>query len=93
MIVEQPFIEGIPVSDAEIAVFMRNMGFELRNQHNWTYTTPEIYLSDVHDENVIKSKAGTMFLIDCDIRINTPELRQGGMRQLSTEIEFRTEKA
>lgn len=92
VIVEQPFIEGIPVSDAEIAVFMRNMGFELRNQRNWTYATPEIYLSDVHDENVIKSKAGTMFVIDCDIRINTPELKQGGVRQLSTEIEFRTEK-
>lgn len=88
IIVEQPFIEGLPVSDVEIEAFMRNMGFELRNPRNWTYATPEIYLSDIHDENVIKSAAGTIFVIDCDIRLNTPQLRQGGVRQLTTEVAF-----
>ena len=67
---------------------MRNMGFELRNPRNWTYVTPDIYLSDMHDENVIKSDAGTFFVIDCDIRINTPELKQGGIRNLTTKVEF-----
>lgn len=88
IIVEQPFIDGQPVSDEEIADFMHQMGFELKNPRNWTYTTPEIYLSDMHDENVIRSKSGTIFVVDCDIRINTPELRQGGLRMLSTEISF-----
>ena len=31
---------------------------------------------------------GTFFVIDCDIRINTPELNQGGIRDLTTEVEF-----
>jgi len=89
IIVEQPFIEGMPVSDSEIGVYMKRMGFELKNPRNWTYATPDIYLSDMHDENVIRSnKTGTIFVVDCDIRINTPELRQGGRRELSTRVQF-----
>lgn len=68
---------------------MRQMGFELKNPRNWTYATSDIYLSDMHDENVIRSnKSDTLFVVDCDIRINTPELRQGGTRALSTEVLF-----
>ena len=49
--------------------------------------TPDIYLSDMHDENVIRSnKSNTIFVVDCDIRINTPELRQGGTRQISNIV-------
>ena len=89
IIVEQPFIDGQPVDDVKIADYMRQMGFELKNPRNWTYATPEIYLSDMHDENVILSnKTDTIFVIDCDIRINTPELRQGGIRILSTDVKF-----
>ena len=89
VIAEQPFIEGEPVSNTEIENYMRQMGFELRNPRSWTYTTPDIYLSDMHDENVIRSnKTDTIFVVDCDIRINTPELRQGGRRVLSTEVRF-----
>jgi hypothetical protein len=66
------------------------MGFELKNPRNCTYATPDIYLSDMHDENVIRSKTtNTIFVVDCDIRINTPELRQGGVRTLTTEIVYR----
>ncbi len=87
VIVEQPYIDGQPVSDSEIADYMHKMGFELKNAHNWTYTNPDIYLSDMHDENVIRSnKTQTIFVVDCDIRINTPELRQGGKRSLSSEV-------
>ena len=64
------------------------MGFELRNPRNWTYSTPDIYLSDMHDENVLQSPSGTIFVVDCDIRINTPELRAGGTRTLTTEVEL-----
>lgn len=86
IIVEQPFIEGNHMSDDEIRSFMTNMGFSLVNPRNWTYATPEIYLSDMHDENVIKSDAGTVFVVDCDIRINTPELKANGTRSLTTEV-------
>ena len=50
--------------------------------------SPDIYLSDMHDENVILSAAENIFVVDCDIRINTPELRQGGRRTLTTEVRF-----
>ncbi len=86
IIAEQPFIEGQPVNDVEIADFMQKMGFELKNPRNWTYATPDIYLSDMHDENIIRSTAGSIFVIDCDIRINTPELRNGGTRKLTTNV-------
>ena len=88
VIVEQPLIQGNRMEDDEIQVFAQQMGFELKNARNWTYATPEIYLSDLHDENVIRSANGNVFVIDCDIRINTPELKQGGIRHLTTEVEL-----
>lgn len=88
VIVEQPFIKGERISDNDIAEYMKNMGFKLYNSRNWTFATPEIYLSDMHDENVIRSQSGNIFVVDCDIRINTPELRCGGIRRLTTEVEF-----
>lgn len=88
IIVEQPFIIGSSLSDDKIQTFATNMGFTLKNPKNWTYATPEIYLSDLHDENVIVSNNGNVFIVDCDIRINTPELKQGGIRTLTTEVEY-----
>ena len=76
------------MTDEEIALFAENIGFKLINSKNWTFATPEIYLSDLHDENVIRSKEGNIFVVDCDIRINTPELRCGGVRNLTTEVEI-----
>ena len=88
IIVEQPYIQGSQMSDEEIATFAQKMGFTPINPKNWTFATPDIYLSDLHDENVIQSKEGNIFVVDCDIRINTPELRCGGRRELSTEVVF-----
>lgn len=89
VIVEQPLIQGCRMDDEEIRVFSERLGFKLMNPRNWTYATPEIYLSDLHDENVIRSANGNVFVVDCDIRINTPELKQGGTRHLTTEIEYK----
>ena len=88
IVVEQPFIEGEHMTDEEIALFAENIGFKLINPKNWTFATPEIFLSDLHDENVIRSKEGNIFVVDCDIRINTPGLRCGGVRSLTTEVEI-----
>ena len=88
IICEQPFIGGTHVTDEEIADYMKRMGFELKNPRNWTYATPDIYLSDMHDENVIRSTTGAFCVVDCDIRINTPELRCGGNRRLVNVVEF-----
>lgn len=88
IICEQPFVGGSHVSDEDIAIYMQRMGFELKNPRNWTFATPDTYLSDMHDENVILSETGAFCVVDCDIRINTPELRQGGRRTLTTEVRF-----
>lgn len=88
IIVEQPFIKGSSMTEREIQEFAENLGFKLMNARNWTYATPQIYLSDLHDENLIKSESGNVFVIDCDIRINTPELKQGGIRIYDSEVEF-----
>ena len=37
------------MSDEEIALFAERIGFKLINPRNWTFATPEIYLSDLHD--------------------------------------------
>ena len=42
----------------------------------------------MHDENLIKSPKGNIFVIDCDIRINTPNLKCECVRKLSNEVEF-----
>lgn len=86
ILVQQNFIFGSRLTDSEIQTFAESMGFQLINPRNWTYATPSIYLSDLHDENVLLSPQGNIFVIDCDIRINTPELRCGGTRALSNEI-------
>ncbi len=88
IIVEQAFIEGTFVQEDEIESHICKLGFDLRNKRNWTYSTPYIYLSDLHDENVIKSVNGKIYVIDCDIRINTPDLKLGGVRKYSDDVEF-----
>lgn len=88
ILVQQSFIFGSRLTDDEIRSFAEAMGFKLINPRNWTYATPSIYLSDMHDENVIVSPQGNIFVIDCDIRINTPELRCGGTRVWTNEVGF-----
>jgi hypothetical protein len=73
---------------SKISVFAEKMGFGLVNPRNCTYATPDVYLSDMPDENVLSSSSGTVFVVDCDIRINTPQLRAGGTRTLTTDVEI-----
>ncbi|MBR5694777.1 MAG: hypothetical protein IKX43_00885 [Paludibacteraceae bacterium] len=88
IVVGQPYVQGKQMSDGQISEFAQKIGFKLVNPRNWTFATPNIYLSDLHDENVILSKEGNIFVVDCDVRINTPELRCGGIRVLTTEVKF-----
>lgn len=88
VIVEQTFIVGGHLTDEEIAAYAQKLGFKLINPDNWTFATDEVYLSDMHDENVICTPEGQIFVIDCDIRINTPALCSGGNRLLTTAVSF-----
>ena len=89
IIIEQPFIQGVRMNDCEIAEYAQKLGFKLINPRNWTFASEDIYLSDMHDENVIRSGNNNVFVIDCDIRINTPELKAGGRRKLTNTIEWK----
>ncbi len=91
VIATQTFFQGERMSEEEIRAYTESLGFKLVNPRNWTYSTPDVYLSDMHDENVIRDKDGVVYVIDCDIRINTPELRAGGTRELTNEVEILTE--
>lgn len=77
------------MNDCEIAEYAQKLGFKLINPRNWTFASEDIYLSDMHDENVIRSGNNNVFVIDCDIRINTPELKAGGRRKLTNTIEWK----
>ena len=88
IVVEQAFVHGTMMDDARIAEFAKSMGFESIDPRNWTYATKDIYLSDLHDENVLLTPNGHVCVIDCDIRINAPELRAGGARMLTNRVEF-----
>ena len=88
VIVEQPFIHGKMMADTEIATFVEQMGFKSINPRNWTFADQDIYLSDMHDENVLRAPDGHICVIDCDMRINIPELRTGGTRKLINEVEI-----
>ncbi len=88
IITEQPFIQGEMLDDASISEFATKIGFTSINPRNWTFATRDIYLSDLHDENVLLTPIGHICVIDCDIRINTPELETGGTRKLTNEVEF-----
>lgn len=87
IIVEQPFIKGHPLSEEEIEDAITKLGFSIQNKRNWTYSTPKIYLSDIHDENILISDQGNIYVIDCDIRINTPNLKLGGIREWTNIVE------
>lgn len=88
IITEQPFVEGSRLEEVEIERFANDLGFESKDKRSWTYTTPYIYLSDLHDENVIRTPKGNICVIDCDIRLNTPELKLGGVRKWTNEVGF-----
>ena len=89
ILVQQQFIHGTRVTEDEIKTYSESLGFQQINPRNWTYATPYIYLSDMHDENVIKTPQGNILVIDCDIRINTPELRCGGIRTISNTVKLK----
>ena len=63
------------MSDEEIAMFMSQMGFELKNPSNWTYATPDIYLSDMHDENGVRRDRSPCISRILDSPLNNNESR------------------
>jgi hypothetical protein len=80
VVVEQPYIRGEQMTEEEIEMFTQQIGFDLRRRGNWTYTNDDIYISDLHNENVLRTPKGNVAVIDADVRINLPELGYDGRR-------------
>ena len=86
-IVEQPFIQGEYATREEIQQFIERAGFIKSDKDKGnTYTTDDIYISDLHDENVLKTKKGNLIVIDADVRWNTPELNRGGKHIIDNSL-------
>ena len=86
-LVEQPFIQGTYATQAEIDKFITKAGFtkSTKDKGN-TFITDDLYVSDLHDENVIKTPNGNLIIIDADIRLNTPELNRNGKYVINNDI-------
>ena len=86
-LVEQPFIQGTYATQAEIDKFITKAGFtkSTKDKGN-TFITDDLYISDLHDENVIKTPNGNLIVIDADIRLNTPELNRNGKYVINNDI-------
>jgi hypothetical protein len=70
------------MSEEEIEEFTQRIGFDLRRRGNWTYTNDDIYISDLHNENVLRTPSGNVVVIDADVRLNLAELGYGGIRDV-----------
>ena len=79
-VVDQPFIEGTTPTKEEIADFLSSDFNKWDKNTGNTYISKDgsIYLSDMHDENIIKAPNGAMIIIDLDARLNTPDLNHNG---------------
>ena len=78
--VRQPYIKGRSadredVEDLAAALGQKKIATALSGND---YASRYIYLADLNAENVLVDEDGVVHVIDCDIRLNTPSLRQGG---------------
>ena len=92
-LVEQPFIQGEPASQKEIDEFIEKAGFtKSKKDRGNTFITDNLYISDLHDENVIKTPKGNLVVIDADLRLNIPELNRDGKYEINNTIEYTENK-
>ena len=78
--VRQPYVKGRSADREDVEALAAALG-----QRKITsalsgndYASRYIYLADLNAENVLVDEDGFLHVIDCDIRLNTPALRQGG---------------
>ena len=89
IIVEQTIIQGEFTPQEEIDVFLARLGLEKCSDSAHTYANQNLYLSDLHEENVLNVDHNRFYAIDGDFRLNTPSARIGGIREIDDSICFR----
>ena len=83
-VLEQPYIEGIQLTEGEIETFMESIGFP--NHAGIYHWNNIIIVGDMHTKNVLKGKDGTVFVIDPVPRLNTPDDMCGKSKYLPFKI-------
>ena len=86
IIVEQPTIIGKHTDNSEIDSYIESIGFNKVDDATRTFANEEIYLSDLHEENVLNQNHERYYVIDGDFRLNTPEAGIGGTREIDDSI-------
>ena len=74
-VLEQPYIEGVQLTEKEIDEFMESIGFP--NHAGIYHWNNVVIVGDMHTKNVLKGKDGTIFVIDPIPRLNTPDDMDG----------------
>ena len=81
VVVKQPYVVGIPITQDERMKFMHDLGFEDAGMDygmQLNYKTPELYIGDLNEYNALKGEYG-LHVIDADCRLNIPEIECGGI--------------
>ena len=86
IIVEQPTIIGKHTDNSEIDSYIESIGFKKVDDTTRTFANEDLYLSDLHEENVLNQNHERYYVIDGDFRLNTPEAGIGGTRQIDDSI-------
>ena len=88
IIVEQTIIQGGFTPQEEIDIFLAKLGLNKCSDTAHTYANHNLYLSDLHEENVLNVGHNRFYAIDGDFRLNTPSARIGGTREIDDSICF-----
>lgn len=88
ILVSQPYIIG-KAPEGETVVLEGLDDFQEVTQYKIPpdYATPEILLGDLHDRNILIDQGGNAHVIDCNVFLNTPDMRRGG-RWLIPELQY-----
>ena len=86
IIVHQSIIRGSFTPQDEIDEFMGKLGLYKCSDGAHTFSNHNLYLSDLHEENVLNVNHCRYYTIDGDFRLNIPEARIGGSRIIDDRI-------
>ena len=86
IIAHQNIIRGNFTAQEEIDEFMNKLGLYKCSDSAHTFANKNLYLSDLHEENVLNVNHCRYYTIDGDFRLNIPEARIGGSRIIDDRI-------
>ena len=88
VLIEQPYVEGVPVPETERMDFMHKLGFEDAGEDfgmHLNYRTDNLYIGDLNEYNLLKGESG-IHVFDCDCRLNVPTLGCNGSWQIPVPL-------